>query len=159
MQDSSINLEYIASKTLELNGLLERMNRTIMERVRSMLSHAKIPKSYWVEAMSTIVYPINRSPLVPLKGDVPQQVWIGKDASYKRLKTFGCLSYMHVAKDQRSKLDNNRLICIFLGYSEDEFGYRLWDIPDKKVVRSQDIVFMEDKTIEDWKQHKSESSS
>ena len=88
-------------KTPELNGLAERMNRIIMERVRSMLSHAKIPKSYWVEAMSTIVYPINRSPLVPLKGDVPQQVWIGKDASYKRLKTFGCLSYMHVAKDHR----------------------------------------------------------
>mgnify|MGYP007009119613 FL=1 len=38
-----------------------------------------------------------------------------------------------------------------LGYLKDEFGYRLWDILDKKVVRSRDIVFMEDKMIEDWK--------
>ena len=40
--------------------------------------------------------------------------------------------------------------CIFLGYDDDEFGYRVWDLVDKKVFRSQDIVFMEDKTIVDW---------
>ena len=49
------------------------------------------------------------------------------------------------------KLDNKSKPCISMGYLEDEFGYRLWDILDKKVVRSQDIVFMEDKMIEDWK--------
>ena len=38
--------------------------------------------------------------------------------------------------------------CIFLGYSEDEFGYRLWDLLDKKIVRSRDIMSMEDKRIE-----------
>ena len=47
---------------------------------------------------------------------------------------------------------------IFLGYSEDRFGYRLWDLLDK-VVWSRDIVFMEDKMIEDWKQQKIVSSS
>ena len=57
--------------------------------------------------------------------------------------------YMHVAKDQRMKLDNRSKPCIFMGYSREEFGYRLWDLVDKKVVRSWDIVFMEDKTIED----------
>ena len=66
---------------------------------------------------------------------------------------------MHVAKDQRSKLDNKSKPCIFLGYSEDEFGYRLWDLLDKKVVQSRAIVFMEDKMIEDWKQQKTVSSS
>ena len=58
---------------------------------------------------------------------------------------------MHVEKDQRSKLDNKSKPCIFLGYLEDEFGYRLWGLLDKKVVRSWDIVFLEDRTIEDWK--------
>ena len=94
-------------KTPELNKLAERMNRTIMERVRSMLSHAKLPKSYWVEALYTAVYLINRSPSVPLKGDVPQRVWTGKDVSYQHLRVFGCLAYMHVPKDQRSKYAYN----------------------------------------------------
>ena len=116
----------------------------IMEKVRSMLSHAKLPESYSVEAMYTIVYPINRSPSVPLKGDVPQRVSTGKDISYQHLRVSACMAYMHVAKDKRSKLDN-----IFMGYPEDEFGYKLWDLFDKKVVRIRDIVFMEDKTIKD----------
>ena len=73
-KSQGIKLEYTVPKTLELNGLAKRMNWTIMEKVRSMLSHAKLPKSYWAEAMLTIVYLINKSPLVPLKGDVPQWV-------------------------------------------------------------------------------------
>ena len=152
-----IKLEYTVPKTPELNGLAERMNRTIMERVRSMLAHAKLPKSYWAEAMLTAVYLINRSPSVPLKGDVPQRVWTGRNVSYQHLKVFGCLAYVHVAKDQRSKLDSKSKPCIFLGYSEDEFGYRMWDLLDKKVIRSRDVIFMEDKTIEDWKQQRPES--
>ena len=118
-----------------------------------MLSHAKLRKSYWAEY--TIVYLINKSPSVPLKGDVPQRVWIGREISYQHLRVFGCLVYTHVAKDQRSKLDNKSKPCISMGYSEDEFGYRLWDLVDKKVVRSRDIFFMEEKTIEDRKQQES----
>ena len=49
------------------------------------------------------------------------------------------------------KLDNKSKPCIFLGYSEDEFGYKMWDLLDKKVVGSRNIVFLEDKTIEKWK--------
>ena len=48
-----------------------------------MLSHAKLPKSDWAEAMYMVVYLINRSPSVPLKGDAPQGVWIGKDVWVK----------------------------------------------------------------------------
>ena len=124
------------------------MNQTIMEKVRSMMLHAKLLKSYWAEAKYMTIYLINRSPSVPLKGDVPQRVWTGKDISYQHLRVFGCLAYMHVAKDQRSKLQSKSKPCIFMGYSKDEFAYRLWDLVDKKVVWSHDIVFMEDKTIE-----------
>ena len=60
-----------------------------------------------------IVYLINMSSSVPLKDDIPQRVWIGKDVSYQHLKVFECLTYMHVAKDLRSKLDNKSKPCIF----------------------------------------------
>ena len=64
-----IQLEFTVPKTPELNGLAERMNRTMMERVRSMLAHAKLPKTFWAEVLSTATYVINRSPSVPLDGD------------------------------------------------------------------------------------------
>ena len=81
-------------KTSELNGLAKRMNRTIMERVWSMLAHAKLPKTFCTEALSTTTYVINRSPSVPLDGDTPQKVWTSKEVSYQHLKVFGCLAYV-----------------------------------------------------------------
>ncbi|GJW79856.1 putative RNA-directed DNA polymerase [Tanacetum coccineum] len=35
-------------KTPQLNGLAERMNRTLVKRVRCLLSHAGLPASFWV---------------------------------------------------------------------------------------------------------------
>ena len=81
-----IQIEYTIPKTPKLNGLVERMNKTMMERVRSTLSHAKLPKSYWADAMYTTVYLINKSASMPLKGDVPQRVWTGKDISYQHFR-------------------------------------------------------------------------
>ena len=66
-----------------------------------MLAHAKLSKTFWAEALMTTVYVINRSPSVPLDGDIPQRVWTGKDVSYRHLRVFGSLACMHVAKDQR----------------------------------------------------------
>lgn len=40
-------------KTPQQNGLAERMNRTILERVRCMLSNVGLPKSFWREAATT----------------------------------------------------------------------------------------------------------
>mgnify|MGYP002775900261 CR=1 FL=1 len=49
-RSKGIRLEYTVSKTPMLNGLAERMNLTIMERVQSMLAHAKLSKMFWVAA-------------------------------------------------------------------------------------------------------------
>ena len=52
-RSKGIRLEFTVLKTPELNWLAERMNRTRMERVQSMLAHAKLPKTHWAEALST----------------------------------------------------------------------------------------------------------
>ena len=51
-------------------------------------------------------------------------------------------------KGVRSKLDVKTKQCIFIGYSQDELGYRFYDPIDKKLIRSRDVVFFEDQTIE-----------
>ena len=122
---------------------------TIVERVRCMLSHAKLPKSYWGEALMTAVYLINLSPSYPLQGDVPNRFWYNNDVSYDHLKVFGCKAFVHISQDERLKLDAKTRQCIFLGYGLDEFEYKLFNPIAKKVVRSRDVVFVEDQTIED----------
>ena len=39
-----------------------------------MLSHAKLPKSFWGEAMKTVVDIINLSPSVPLDGAISEKI-------------------------------------------------------------------------------------
>ena len=65
------------------------------------------------------------------------------------MRVFGCKAFVHVPKDERSKLDAKTRQCIFIGYGLDEFGYRLYDSIKKKLVIIRDIIFMEKQTIED----------
>ncbi|GAA0152797.1 hypothetical protein LIER_37563 [Lithospermum erythrorhizon] len=39
--------------------------------------------------------------------------------------------------------------CVFVGYGLDEFGYQFFDPVQRKLIRSRNVVFMEDCTIED----------
>jgi len=55
-----------------------------------MLSHAKLPKSFWGEVMKMVVDVINLSPTGPLDRDFPEKIWSGKKVLYNYLKVFGC---------------------------------------------------------------------
>ncbi|KAJ0850581.1 putative RNA-directed DNA polymerase [Helianthus annuus] len=52
-REKGIRHQKTPPKTPQLNGLAERMNRTLAERVRCLLSHAGLPNSFWGEALNT----------------------------------------------------------------------------------------------------------
>ena len=125
------------------------MNKTLIKRVRCLLSHAKLPKTFWKEALHTIVHVLNLSLCVPLRLDVPERVQSRKGVSYDHLRVFGYKAFVHIPKDERSKVDVKTQQCIFVGYGQDQFGYRFYDPVQKKLVRSCDAMFIENQTIED----------
>jgi hypothetical protein len=47
------------------------MNRTIMERARSMRLHADFPLQFWADVVDIVVYLINRGPSSSLDGRIP----------------------------------------------------------------------------------------
>eukprot|EP00253_Pinus_taeda_P020752 PITA_20752 len=51
------------------------MNKTLMERARSMLSGAGLGQEFWAEAVDTACYWVNRSPSSALEDKTPQEVW------------------------------------------------------------------------------------
>ena len=57
---------------------------------------------------------------------------------------FGCRAFVHIPKDERLKLDVKAKPYIFFRYVHEEFRYKLWDPMSKKIVRSRDVVFLED---------------
>ncbi|KAK8497470.1 hypothetical protein V6N12_017988 [Hibiscus sabdariffa] len=94
---------------------------------------AKLPISFWPEALNTVAHVINLSPSVPLRGEVLDKVWFGKDVSYDHLHVFDCKAFVNVSKDGRSKLDAKTRQFIFIGYGLDsEFGYRLYYPTEKE---------------------------
>ena len=143
--EKGIRRELSAPYTPPQNGVAECMNRTIQEKVRSLLSMAGLSDAFWAEAVMTVVHLINRAPSVPLGFKVPEEVWTGSPPLYGHLCVFGCEAYVHVPKEKRSKLDPKSKKCIFLGYGNSgEMGYKLWDPINRKVVHSHDVVFHED---------------
>ncbi|KAG8473168.1 hypothetical protein CXB51_035114 [Gossypium anomalum] len=122
------------------NGVIERMNRTIMKKVRCMLSNVNLPKSFWAEAASTACFLINRSPSVAIEKKTTQEVWFDNPANYSDLKIFGCPAYAHV---DNGKLEPRSIKCVFLGYKASVKGYKLWCPENRKVVISRDVVFDE----------------
>lgn len=52
-------LEKTIIKTPKQNGVVEKMNRKIKEKIKCMFSDAKLPKSFWAKTMHTVVNLIN----------------------------------------------------------------------------------------------------
>lgn len=129
--------------TPQQNGLAERMNRTIVEKVRCMLIDSGLGKEFWAEAVATAVYLVNRSPTKFLSHKTPEEIWSKKDLNLEHLKIFGCKAIMHVPKQHRKKLDAKSRECVFVGYSLDTKGYRLYDPISGTTHIARDVVFLE----------------
>ena len=86
------------------NGIVERMNKTLNERARSMRIHCGLPKTFWADVVSTTAYFIKRGPSVPLGFKIPEEVWTGKELKYSHLRIFGCTTYVHVHQERETSL-------------------------------------------------------
>lgn len=67
--------------TRQQNGIAERMNRAILERVRCMILGAGVSKGFWGEIAKNACYLINRCPSSALSFKTPQEIWTGKAPS------------------------------------------------------------------------------
>jgi hypothetical protein len=67
------------------------------------------------------------SPLSVLVDTTQHEVWSGKNPSVSNLNVFGYDSFLHVPKENRTKLGQKEVKCIFIGYKERMKGYKLWD--------------------------------
>ena len=143
LKTEGVRHELTVPKTPEQNGVAERMNRTLVEAVRSMLSDAKLPHRFWAEALSTAAYLLNRSPTTAVKGMTPYEAWTGEKPQVDHLRAFGCRAYAQIPKDERKKLNSKSRKCVLLGYGMEMKGYRLYDPQRQKVFHSRDVIFNE----------------
>ena len=130
------------------------MNITIMEHARCMRLHAGFPLQFWADVVDTDVYLINKRPSSSLDGGIPEKAWTSKKVDYSFLKHFGCEAFVHVNKGNRTKFEAKSKKCTFIGYGVNDFGYRLYDYENHKIIRSRDVIFNENALYKNHLQEK-----
>lgn len=94
--EKGISYHLTVPRTPELNGVSERMVRTITEKARTMVAEACLEKCFWSEAVLTATFLINLTPTKALKeSKTPYELWHNRKPQLKYLKVFGSSVYIH----------------------------------------------------------------
>ena len=118
-QEHGFYHETTCSQTPQQNGVAEPENRHILETTRALLIAANAPQHFWTDAVATAVYLLNRMPSRVLDFETPLEAL----AHYVPLpsilmlppRIFGCVVYVHLHKNQRTKLDPCVVVAFFWG--------------------------------------------
>ena len=144
LNDSGTQHQLTAAYTPEQNGVAERLNRTLMNLVRSMLANKQVSKRFWAEALANAVYVRNRVTSNALPSNTtPHHKWMGNTPNLSHLRVFGSKCWYTLPNNKVKKLETRAREAMFLGYAEGSKAYKLWDSELQKVVISRDVTFDE----------------
>ncbi|KAK8994239.1 hypothetical protein V6N11_045338 [Hibiscus sabdariffa] len=102
--------------TPQWNGVSERRNRTLLDMVRSMMSHTDLPTSFWGYALETAAFTLNRVPSKSVQ-KTPHEMWTGRRPNMSFMKIWGCKAY--VKHQMSTKLEPKSEKCTFVGYPKE----------------------------------------
>jgi len=142
LKENGISRRTTVTHTPEQNGVAERRNRTLIEMTRCLLSQSSLPHSFWGEAVNTANYVRNRCPSRSIGGKTAYQLWAGKIPDVSHLEEFGSEVYTLNRDGNKGKLDSRSRKGIFVGYSDETKGYRVWLINEKRTDIARDVKFI-----------------
>jgi len=143
LKECGIIREHSVRNRPQQNGVAERANRTLGERITAMLSESGLSKAYWAECLAALVHVLNRC---PTSGATPYECWHGKKPGVSHLRVWGCLAclaYVHIQRDKRSKFDSHMEKCVFVGYPDGYKGWKFYNPETRKVIISERADFDE----------------
>ncbi len=134
--------EKTAPYTPKWNGVSERLNLTIFDKVRAFLIDSGLPPSLWAEAARHATWIKNRTPTKAVD-KTPFEVWFGKSPDLSSLRTFGC--YVEVLiQSHKPKLAPRTQPAFYLGNDDTHPAiFRLWNDRTKRVFTSRNVHFFE----------------
>ncbi|CAB0005156.1 unnamed protein product [Nesidiocoris tenuis] len=138
-RERGIHQEFTVGYTPQQCSVAERLNRTLLNKVRAMFIDTNLPKSLWPEAVTTAVYQLNRSPTRALNGDIPARIYLG-DCNLDKLRVFGCKAWV-LNLPRASKFEPRATEMRLVGYAGG--GYRLWDPIANRITVARDVRFDE----------------
>ncbi|GFT25667.1 fumarate hydratase, mitochondrial [Nephila pilipes] len=117
LEKSGISSRMSMPCTPQQNGAAECENRTIVESARSMIYATNLSLKLWAEAVNTCVYDLNRTKC-----------------------------FVHLPQQKRKKCDKKSVKGVFVGYSSEKDGYRIWIKDQNKIILSRGVIFQYEKS-------------
>jgi hypothetical protein len=108
--------------------MTERRNHTLIDMVRSMISHSTLPINLWIEELKTVAHILNR--VTSKLSKTPYELWIERKDSLNYLHVWDCTTELKIFNPNIKKLESKTISCHFFGYSEKPKGYH-FHYPDR----------------------------
>ncbi|UYV83708.1 hypothetical protein LAZ67_23002187 [Cordylochernes scorpioides] len=147
IESRGIKHELTTPYTPRSNGRVERANRTLLDKGRTLLADSQLPLHFWAEAVNTAAYLYNLTPTTNDPDTTPMEKWKGKKPSVSHIMRFGCEVFYKLENHQRHKLEAKSKRGIFVGYSRCRRAYRVFDITTRVILETADIHFRENKNV------------
>ncbi|UYV71423.1 K02A2.6-like, partial [Cordylochernes scorpioides] len=147
IESKGIKHELTTPYTPRSNGRVERANRTLLDKGRTLLSDSQLPLHFWAEAVNTAAYLYNLTPTTNDPDTTPMEKWKGKKPSVSHIMRFGCEVFYKLENHQRHKLEAKSKRGIFVGYSRCRRAYRVFDITARVILETADIHFRENNNV------------
>jgi transposase InsO family protein len=133
--------QFLAPRVPQLNGVMERKNRTLVKMARTMLDEHRTPRHFWADAISTTCYISNRIFLCSILHLTPFELRFGRKPSVSHFRPFGCKCFV-LKRGNLDKFESRSFDDILLGYTPHRRSYRVY-IETNTVVESCDVTFNE----------------
>ena len=129
--------------TPEYNGVSERLNRTLIEKVRAMLHESQLPKFLWGEALNHAVYLKNRTWTRALKDTTPFEVLTGSKPDLSNTHQWGCHVWVH--DTDGTKLDGRAKEGRWVGLDEESCAHWIYWAEKRSVTVERSVTFVPNK--------------
>jgi len=137
--ETGIKAETTAPYNPQMNGKAERLNRTIMKRLRAVLMEYKLPRSLLAELLIALFFLRNRPPTTDGQA-TPYERFYGAKPDVDHLRVLGSSAYALKPSTTYNKLDAKTLLGTIVGYAAGGHAFRIKSAATGKLLIRRDVV-------------------
>ena len=128
-----VQLQTTPPRSPESNGVVERWNRTVQDKTRTVMSASLLRGYMWAEVLHAVNMLRNMTPVTNLVC-TPWEMWTGLKPNLSKLRVLGCKAFCQIPKSARGgKFELVSFVGVLVSYTSHNPTYRVWDRERQKV--------------------------
>ncbi|GKA74887.1 retrovirus-related pol polyprotein from transposon TNT 1-94 [Tanacetum coccineum] len=140
---NGITHNFSAPRIPQSNSMVERKNKTLQEKSRTMLNEQSLPQNFWCNVIDTSTYILNQILIRVILGKTPYELLRGRKPTFEYFRVFGSKCFILNTKDYLTKFDPKSYEVVFLGYSQNRKAYIILNKDSRKIEESLNVTFDE----------------